>query len=213
MQCSIASSFHSSMFNDRLIDFWQGRKPPEMVGMGEVIWRIVCTGDLTIRSSGSFGCLIRAGKLWSPGIQDTSGDGGWGHGGHLSPLQACMVLIFSSFLMILDLALHPGCIDLLLKCRHQVSGAQKVIRLHRYVTASGNEERHIYVELRRACTYKEQYVAQRYRLRNLHQSRVEKCSVNSLGLVGSWTRVLDPLRAVRECHRCMPPPGEGMAPL
>lgn len=24
------------------------------------------------------------------------GDGGWGHGGHLSPLQACMVLIFSS---------------------------------------------------------------------------------------------------------------------
>lgn len=66
--------------------------------------------------------------------------------------------------------------------------------------------------LRRACTSKEQYMAQRYWLRNLHQSRVEKRSVNSLGLVGSWTCVLDPLRAVRECHHCMPPPGEGMTP-
>lgn len=42
--------------------------------------------------------------------------------------------------------------------------------------------------------------------------QVEKRSVNSLGLVGSWTCVLDPLRAVRECHHCMPPPGEGMTP-
>lgn len=69
-----------------------------------------------------------------------------------------------------------------------------------------------HTHLRRACTSKEQYMAQRYWLRNLHQSRVEKRSVNSLGLVGSWTCVLDPLRAVRECHRCMPPPGEGMTP-
>jgi len=53
MWCSIASSFHRSVYRNRLIDFWEGKKPLEagLDGRSSCVVQIVCMGDLRMKTS------------------------------------------------------------------------------------------------------------------------------------------------------------------
>lgn len=53
VQCSIASSFCSSIYSNRLIDFWEGKKPLEagLDGRRSRVLQTVRMGDLRMKTS------------------------------------------------------------------------------------------------------------------------------------------------------------------